>query len=130
VDSYGKTSGNDPGIITIYRSSESDINLMMHLAENEKLRQQVVTDIRLNQQLESDLNQMDIKIGLLVKNRITLQVGCNCICLPRFCQFVILFACYVEIAVCNSYSYCDIVIPSPLQWLEVRLLSKLCFLFE
>ena len=40
----------------------------------EKLRQQVVTDIRLNQQLEADLNQMDIKIGLLVKNRITLQV--------------------------------------------------------
>jgi len=42
--------------------------------EMEKLRQQVVTDIRLNQQLEADLNQMDIKIGLLVKNRITLQV--------------------------------------------------------
>ena len=40
----------------------------------EKLRQQVVTDIRLNQQLETDLNQMNIKIGLLVKNRITLQV--------------------------------------------------------
>jgi len=40
----------------------------------EKLRQQVVTDIRLNKQLETDLNQMDIKIGLLVKNRITLQV--------------------------------------------------------
>jgi hypothetical protein len=38
------------------------------------LRQQVVTEIRSNQRLESDLNQMDIKIGLLVKNRITLQV--------------------------------------------------------
>lgn len=41
--------------------------------EVEKLRQQVVTEIRTNQQLESDLNMMDIKIGLLVKNRITLQ---------------------------------------------------------
>ena len=43
-------------------------------AELEKLRQQVVGEIKSNQSLESDLNQMDIKIGLLVKNRITLQV--------------------------------------------------------
>jgi hypothetical protein len=41
----------------------------------EKLRQIAVTDIRTNQQLEADLNQMDIKIGLLVKNRITIQVS-------------------------------------------------------
>ncbi|XP_048583306.1 ras GTPase-activating-like protein IQGAP1 isoform X2 [Nematostella vectensis] len=41
--------------------------------ELQKLRAQVVTDIRSNQQLENDLNLMDIKIGLLVKNRITLQ---------------------------------------------------------
>ena len=45
------------------------------VAEVERLRQQVVTDIRSNQQLEADLNQMDIKIGLLVRNRITLQVS-------------------------------------------------------
>ncbi len=38
------------------------------------MRQQVVGEIKSNQSLESDLNQMDIKIGLLVKNRITLQV--------------------------------------------------------
>jgi hypothetical protein len=44
-------------------------------SELEKLRQQVVTEIRSNQQLENDLNLMDIKIGLLVKNRITLQVS-------------------------------------------------------
>ncbi|KAJ8263100.1 hypothetical protein COCON_G00155570 [Conger conger] len=37
------------------------------------LREEVVTRIRSNQQLERDLNLMDIKIGLLVKNRITLQ---------------------------------------------------------
>ncbi|KAL8562627.1 hypothetical protein ACOMHN_011199 [Nucella lapillus] len=41
--------------------------------ELQKLRQQVVAEIRSNQQLEHDLDQMDIKIGLLIKNRITLQ---------------------------------------------------------
>lgn len=40
----------------------------------QKLRAQVVTEIRSNQQLENDLNLMDVKIGLLVRNRITLQV--------------------------------------------------------
>ncbi|XP_036297872.1 ras GTPase-activating-like protein IQGAP3 isoform X1 [Pipistrellus kuhlii] len=45
------------------------------LAEAEllKLQEEVVRTIRSNQQLEQDLNLMDIKIGLLVKNRITLQ---------------------------------------------------------
>ncbi|XP_053561176.1 ras GTPase-activating-like protein IQGAP3 [Bombina bombina] len=38
-----------------------------------KLREEVVKKIRSNQRLEKDLNVMDIKIGLLVKNRITLQ---------------------------------------------------------
>ncbi|XP_033839474.1 ras GTPase-activating-like protein IQGAP1 [Periophthalmus magnuspinnatus] len=38
-----------------------------------KLREEVVTNIRSNQSLEKDLNLMDIKIGLLVKNKITLQ---------------------------------------------------------
>lgn len=37
------------------------------------MREEVVTLIRANQQLENDLNMMDIKIGLLVKNKITLQ---------------------------------------------------------
>ena len=43
-------------------------------ADIQKLRAQVVTEIRSNQQLENDLSLMDIKIGLLVRNRITLQV--------------------------------------------------------
>lgn len=43
--------------------------------ECQRLKAQVVQEIRANQQLEQDLNIMDIKIGLLVKNRITLQVG-------------------------------------------------------
>ncbi|KAK7802586.1 hypothetical protein U0070_010670 [Myodes glareolus] len=42
-------------------------------AELLKLQEEVVRKIRSNQQLEQDLNLMDIKIGLLVKNRITLQ---------------------------------------------------------
>uniref|UniRef100_A0A8B9ERM3 IQ motif containing GTPase activating protein 3 n=1 Tax=Anser cygnoides TaxID=8845 RepID=A0A8B9ERM3_ANSCY len=44
-------------------------------AEVLRLREEVVKRIRASQQLESDLDLMDIKIGLLVKNRITLQVG-------------------------------------------------------
>ena len=43
-----------------------------------RLREEVVTKIRGNQQLEKDLNLMDIKIGLLVKNRITLEVSGVC----------------------------------------------------
>uniref|UniRef100_UPI00358EC297 ras GTPase-activating-like protein IQGAP1 n=1 Tax=Myxine glutinosa TaxID=7769 RepID=UPI00358EC297 len=38
-----------------------------------RLREEVMTKIHSNQQLEQDLNVMDIKIGLLVKNRITVQ---------------------------------------------------------
>ncbi|XP_069734794.1 ras GTPase-activating-like protein IQGAP3 [Phaenicophaeus curvirostris] len=42
-------------------------------AEVLRLQEEVVKRIRANQQLEIDLDLMDIKIGLLVKNRITLQ---------------------------------------------------------
>ncbi len=41
--------------------------------ECQRLKAKVVQLIRSNQQQEHDLNVMDIKIGLLVKNRITLQ---------------------------------------------------------
>ncbi|XP_060062495.1 ras GTPase-activating-like protein IQGAP1 [Ylistrum balloti] len=41
--------------------------------ELQRLRQQVVTEIRSTQQLEHDLDTMDIKIGLLIKNRVSLQ---------------------------------------------------------
>ena len=43
------------------------------LTECQRLKANVVKEIRSNQQLEQDLDVMDIKIGLLVKNRITLQ---------------------------------------------------------
>uniref|UniRef100_A0A3B5QSV7 IQ motif containing GTPase activating protein 3 n=1 Tax=Xiphophorus maculatus TaxID=8083 RepID=A0A3B5QSV7_XIPMA len=42
-------------------------------AELLRLRQEVVRSIRANRQLEADLDLMDLKIGLLVRNRATLQ---------------------------------------------------------
>ena len=43
------------------------------LTECQRLKAKVVQQIRSNKQLEQDLDVMDIKIGLLVKNRLTLQ---------------------------------------------------------
>ncbi|XP_041843644.1 ras GTPase-activating-like protein IQGAP3 isoform X2 [Melanotaenia boesemani] len=42
-------------------------------AELLRLREEVVRNIRFNRQLEADLDLMDLKIGLLVRNRATLQ---------------------------------------------------------
>uniref|UniRef100_A0A663N2A6 IQ motif containing GTPase activating protein 2 n=1 Tax=Athene cunicularia TaxID=194338 RepID=A0A663N2A6_ATHCN len=56
----------------VYLLDQSDLDFQEEL-EVTRLREEVVTKIRSNQQLEKDLNLMDIKIGLLVKNRITLQ---------------------------------------------------------
>eukprot|EP00066_Takifugu_rubripes_P014258 XP_011603524.1 PREDICTED: ras GTPase-activating-like protein IQGAP3 [Takifugu rubripes] len=42
-------------------------------AELLRLRKEVVQSIRFNRQLEEDLNLMDLKIGLLVRNKATLQ---------------------------------------------------------
>lgn len=39
-----------------------------------RLREEVVRTIRSNRQLEADLDLMDLKIGMLVRNRVTLQV--------------------------------------------------------
>ncbi|XP_009706752.1 PREDICTED: ras GTPase-activating-like protein IQGAP2 isoform X2 [Cariama cristata] len=55
-----------------YLLDQSDFDFQEEL-EVTRLREEVVTKIRSSQQLEKDLNLMDIKIGLLVKNRITLQ---------------------------------------------------------
>lgn len=43
-------------------------------AELLRQREEVVRSIRFNRQLEADLDLMDLKIGLLVRNRATLQV--------------------------------------------------------
>ena len=45
------------------------------VAEVQTLKGNVVTEIRANKELEENLNLMDIKIGLLVKNRLTLDVS-------------------------------------------------------
>lgn len=48
--------------------------IIFFFAELQKIRQKVVSEIKSTKQLEDDLDQMDIKIGLLIKNRVTLQV--------------------------------------------------------
>lgn len=75
----------------VHLLDQSDLDFQEEL-EVAQLRGEVVTKIRGNQQLEKDLNLMDIKIGLLVKNRITLEVSvgwdcwlpeerrCVCVC--------------------------------------------------
>ncbi|KAM6167531.1 ras GTPase-activating-like protein IQGAP3 [Erethizon dorsatum] len=54
----------------LLNQSQQDFSAEVELL---KLQEEVVRKIRSNQELEQDLNLMDIKIGLLVKNRITLQ---------------------------------------------------------
>ncbi len=52
---------------------QSDLDFSEEI-ECQRLKAGVVQKIRSNQQLEQDLNVMDLKIGLLVRNRITLEV--------------------------------------------------------
>lgn len=52
-------------------------------AELLRLREEVVRSIRFNRQLEADLDLMDLKIGLLVRNRATLQVRPRPLSSPR-----------------------------------------------
>ncbi|KAL5004093.1 hypothetical protein ScPMuIL_017549 [Solemya velum] len=67
---------DNPSISVVQRfvhlldASDTDYSEELQL---QKLRTQAVKEIKSLQQLESDLDQMDIKIGLLIKNRITLQ---------------------------------------------------------
>ncbi|EHH26594.1 Ras GTPase-activating-like protein IQGAP2, partial [Macaca mulatta] len=74
-DDYKVGSENPPLTVIrkfVYLLDQSDLDFQEEL-EVARLREEVVTKIRANQQLEKDLNLMDIKIGLLVKNRITLE---------------------------------------------------------
>lgn len=50
------------------------IHVSFPFAELQELKKKVVQCIKSNNESEALLNTMDIKIGLLVKNRITLQV--------------------------------------------------------
>ncbi|XP_071844396.1 ras GTPase-activating-like protein IQGAP1 isoform X4 [Apostichopus japonicus] len=56
--------------VHLLEQNQTDLTAELELQE---LRGKVVKQIRSNQKLEQDLNLMDIKIGLLIKNRITLQ---------------------------------------------------------
>uniref|UniRef100_G1TKE7 IQ motif containing GTPase activating protein 2 n=1 Tax=Oryctolagus cuniculus TaxID=9986 RepID=G1TKE7_RABIT len=74
---YKTLVGSENPPLTVIRKfvhllDQSDLDFQEEL-EVARLREEVVTKIRANQQLEKDLNLMDIKIGLLVKNRITLE---------------------------------------------------------
>ena len=53
---------------------QSDLDFSEEI-ECQRLKSQVVQQIRSNQQLEQDLRVIDLKIGLLVKNRLTIQVS-------------------------------------------------------
>uniref|UniRef100_G1P7P6 IQ motif containing GTPase activating protein 2 n=1 Tax=Myotis lucifugus TaxID=59463 RepID=G1P7P6_MYOLU len=76
-DDYKTLVGSENPPLPVIRKfvhllDQSDLDFQEEL-EVARLRGEVVTKIRGNQQLEKDLNLMDIKIGLLVKNRITLE---------------------------------------------------------
>ncbi|XP_058231429.1 ras GTPase-activating-like protein IQGAP2 isoform X1 [Hemibagrus wyckioides] len=70
------TGAQDPPLSVVRKFAHLLEQSNLDLQEEQEvihLREEVVTKIRANQQMEKDLNLMDIKIGLLVKNRITLQ---------------------------------------------------------
>jgi Ras GTPase-activating-like protein IQGAP2/3 len=65
-----------PPVVTVRKFlhllDQSDLDFAEELRV-QTLKEKVVTEIKQNKNLESDLNEMDIKIGLLVRNRIELQ---------------------------------------------------------
>ncbi|KAF7661071.1 hypothetical protein LDENG_00268810 [Lucifuga dentata] len=70
------TGAKDPPLSVVRKFAHLLEQSSLDLQEEQevtRLREELVTKIRSNQQMEKDLNLMDIKIGLLVKNRITLQ---------------------------------------------------------
>lgn len=70
------TKVGDPPVATVRRFlhllDQSDADLAEELAV-QQLKEKVIVEIKHNVQLDQDLNQMDIKIGLLIKNRIALE---------------------------------------------------------
>ena len=66
--------------------------LLCMAVECQRMKARVVQEIRANQEMEREVDAMDIKIGLLVKNRIDLEVhACvlPCVCV-RACVRVVL----------------------------------------
>uniref|UniRef100_A0A8B9L7T0 IQ motif containing GTPase activating protein 2 n=1 Tax=Astyanax mexicanus TaxID=7994 RepID=A0A8B9L7T0_ASTMX len=73
---FAVAGSKDPPLSVVRKFAHLLEQSSLDLQEEQELtrhREEVVTKIRANQQMEKDLNLMDIKIGLLVKNRITLQ---------------------------------------------------------
>ncbi|KAK9248883.1 hypothetical protein V1506DRAFT_528056 [Lipomyces tetrasporus] len=70
------TSGKNPPLATvknfIHLLTDSDLDFEEEV-EFEKLRKQVVDEVHRNEQLEQFIDQLDVKIALLVKNKITLD---------------------------------------------------------
>lgn len=62
------------------------------LAEVQEMKGRVVKEIRANKELEEGLNLMDIKIGLLVQNRLGLDVSCLLFLLPQSSQVAFLLS--------------------------------------
>lgn len=60
-------------IIEILRIFNKCVNFFV-VVELQKIRQKVVFEIKFIKQFEDDFDQMDIKIGLFIKNRVILQV--------------------------------------------------------
>ncbi|KAK9454438.1 hypothetical protein V1511DRAFT_460756 [Dipodascopsis uninucleata] len=70
------TSGKNPSLATvknfIHLLTDSDLDFEEEV-EFENLRKRVVDEVHKNEQLEQYINQLDVKIALLVKNKITLD---------------------------------------------------------
>lgn len=60
-------------IIEILRIFNKCVNFFV-VVELQKICQKVVFEIKFIKQFEDDFDQMDIKIGLFIKNRVILQV--------------------------------------------------------
>ena len=71
---------------------QSDLDFTEEI-ECQKLKSQVVQQIRSNQQLEQDLRVIDLKIGLLVKNRLTIQVIHYCSYCNKYCRSLHTYTC-------------------------------------
>eukprot|EP00052_Salpingoeca_macrocollata_P027179 m.257054 g.257054 ORF g.257054 m.257054 type:complete len:1548 (+) comp22704_c2_seq1:460-5103(+) len=70
------TKVTNPPVVTVRKFlhllDQSDLDFEEEM-KVQQLKERVVKEIKENKQLETDLNEMDIKIGLLVRNRIELQ---------------------------------------------------------
>ncbi|KAK9369109.1 hypothetical protein V1509DRAFT_621145 [Lipomyces kononenkoae] len=70
------TSGKNPPLATVknfvHLLTDSDLDFEEEV-KFEKLRKQVVDEVNRNEQLEQFIDQLDVKIALLVKNKITLD---------------------------------------------------------